>query len=122
MLLIFAMLLILAVLAAIIWVLIKRDEQKHIRQGNWVEYVSPGRLRGNEDDFAVVYHELERWQFFYGKTTGHGKPDQLSFPDDAAWQEQSPDWLNGKRELVLERIEHGIKHIEIVGVPEFPSL
>jgi len=108
-------------IGAVVWVLIKRDERKHVRQGYWVEYVSPGRLRADEDDFAVVYHELERWQFFCGKTNGQGKSDQLSFPDDAAWQEQSPGWLSGKREIVLERVERGIKHIEIVIVPEFPS-
>lgn len=116
------MLLIVAGLAAIAWVLVKWDERKHIRQGYWVEYVSPGQLRGNEDDFAVVYHELERWQFFSGKTSRHGKPDQLSFPDEAAWQEQSPGWLSGKREIVLERIERGTKNMEIVTVPGFPLL
>ena len=118
------MLLILVTLIGLVagvWVLIKREEQRHVRQGYWVEYLSPGRVRDDKETFAVVYHEAERWQFFYGKTARRGELDRLLFPDEAAWQSRSPNWLNGKRVLVLSRIQKDLKRIEITIVPEFPS-
>ncbi len=97
-----------------VWVMIKQDERRRARQGYWVEYLSPGQLRADEDGFAVVYHEADRWHFFYGKVGSPQNLNRLLVPDAAQWQAQLPDWLHGRREVVLERIGRDAKWVEIV--------
>ena len=96
------------------WVMMKRDGRRRALQGYWVEYLSPGVLRAGDDDFAVVYHEADRWQFFYGKVGRPQAPDRLFVPDEARWQAQMPGWLRGRRGAVLERIEWEAKRVQIV--------
>ena len=98
------MTLVLICLGSILWFLVKQDERKRIRAGYWVEYLSPGQLRGDEESFAVVYHEGEQSQFFYGKIGG-ASTHKLSFPSDVNWQAEMPEWLDGKRSIVLARIQ-----------------
>jgi len=50
------------------------------RLGRWVEYLSPGRLRAGEEDFALVYHDEKRQHFFYGKVGKPPAPDILTVP------------------------------------------
>ena len=108
------MILVLICLASIFWFLVKRDEHKRIRAGYWLEYLSPGQLREDEKRFAVIYHEGEQSQFFYGKIAG-ATLHQLSFPSDANWQAEMPKWLHGKRKLVRERIQSKMTNLLIEG-------
>ena len=98
------LLLILICAIGILCVFVKMEERKHIREEYWVEYLSPGRLRGDEDTFAVVYHEGEQQQFFNGKIGNRSRLDQLVFPDEESWLKGAPEWLQGKRQIVLKRI------------------
>ncbi len=74
-----------------IWIMVKREEQRHVARGFWVEYVSPGVLRAGEEDFAVVYYEGDRWQFFYGNKSQSSGAESLSVPDESGWQALMPD-------------------------------
>ena len=95
-------------------VMIKHQERKRVEQGFWVEYISPGRLRAGENDFAVVYHEGNVSHFFYGSIDRSSRLEKLNVPDEVRWQEQVPDWLLGKRAVVLEHIRQRLRRVEIV--------
>lgn len=96
------------------WIMMKQEERRRALRGYWVENISPGVLRADDGDFAVVYHEAGRCQFFYGKIGDRQNPDRLFVPGETRWQTQMPNWLHGRRETVLERIEQEARRVQIV--------
>lgn len=91
----------------------KRDLKS---QGFHIEYVSPGVLRGDENQFAVVYYEENRevgeqiW--FYGTDT-NDKKSVLLIPLPEDWNEKVPDWAKNRRTEIVERIQKARRHIVI---------
>ncbi len=81
-----------------------REHRRVKNQGYWVEYLSPGQVRAADDDFAVVYHEGERWHFFDGKEHPAPASNILTVPSPAAWPTQVPDWMRDRRDVILERM------------------
>lgn len=84
-----------------------------MKEGFWVDYLGPMKLRAADDDMSLVYHEGERWQFFYGKICSEPCSEELFVPDEAQWQERMPDWLQGRRDLVVQRIQQKFKHVHL---------
>lgn len=80
----------------------------------WVEYLSPGRLRAGEDDFALVYHDGERQHFFYGKVGKLPSPDILTVPSELKWQSQVPVWMREERVAILKRIGQEFSRVQVV--------
>lgn len=101
-------LVLLAIIVLLIFRAVVGERQRRKRQGYWVEYFSPGVLKADEDDFAVVYHAGEKSHWFSGKTSRSPAPDILSVPNQSAWQGQVPEWMSEKRGIILERIEQKV--------------
>jgi hypothetical protein len=72
-------LLMMAVTALLIRRAILKERWRRQKDGYRLEFLGPGVLRGDNDEFAVVYHEGDKQKVFCGKT--------------------------GKRKLVMERVQ-----------------
>ncbi|MEO7718477.1 MAG: hypothetical protein ABIY70_19930 [Capsulimonas sp.] len=60
-------LLMIATTALLIRRAILKERRRRQKEGYWLEFLSPGVLRGDDDEFAVVYHEGGKQKFFTGK-------------------------------------------------------
>ena len=114
---------ILAAIIAIalaIWWSIHRDNQWHIRQGYRVEYLSPGIIRGGEDECGVVYHEGKNSVKFYGEVR---RRDSIIFvPSSSTWPDEVSTWAKGRRETILSRIQQEKSFIKIETKPDPPTV
>jgi hypothetical protein len=72
-----------------------------LRLEYWVEHVSPGILRGENDDVAFAYHEGTNVVIFLGKFRKHRIRDVIFVPNAEQWERTMPEWVIGRRDVVL---------------------
>jgi hypothetical protein len=82
----------------------RRKRLERDRRGWWVEYVSPGVLRGGEDEFAIAYHEGNKTLYFSGTEGRRGERSTLVLPGAAAWPERVEAWARNRRDEIVARI------------------
>jgi hypothetical protein len=75
-------------------------------RGYWVEYVAPGRLREDDADFAVVYHEGSRELMLLGRKRPKPEADVLFVPPEGSWSSRVEPWALGRRAQILDRLRH----------------
>ena len=90
--------------AAFLWWQVLRTRRAIERQGFEVEYLSPGVLRGAEDEFAIAYHEGPNVVYFSGTVGRRGHRDQLVLPGTTAWDERVEPFARGRRDEIVGRI------------------
>ena len=110
------------VVALAIWWSIHQDNQRQIRRGYWVEYLSPGRLRDGNDDCALIYHEGNNSVTFYGKERNRGRDSIIFVPSSSAWPTEVSEWAKDHREIFLTRIQQEKKFIQIETKPDPPTV
>jgi hypothetical protein len=91
-------------IAALPW---RQEQRRRRRVDYWVEELSPGSLRAEPDDWAVVYHEGPNALWFRGKIRPYG-PNVLWIPSARRWQERMPEWALGRREEIRLRVSEGL--------------
>jgi hypothetical protein len=79
-------------------------ERAQQRGEYWLEHLSPGQLRGEPDEWAIVYHEGENALWLLGQRTRRGEKDRLFVPSGWSWDAQVPPWAQGRREVILDRV------------------
>lgn len=83
--------------AVIIALAILAKEAERKKNGYWVEYISPGVLRADEDEFALVYHDKAGDMCFTGT-------EKINFPSPKEWERKAPIWAKGQRQLIIDRV------------------
>ncbi|BDI33935.1 hypothetical protein CCAX7_59860 [Capsulimonas corticalis] len=86
-----------------------QQQRQRQNDGYWLEFLSAGVLRGDDNQFAVVYHEGEKQHFFQGRKSNGSAPDILTVPSQLVWRLQTPQWMAERRELILERIQRELE-------------
>ncbi len=110
----------IVVVVLAIWGSIQRDHQRRIRRGYWVEYLSPGLIRGGDNQCGIVYHEGKNLVTFYGEAR---RRDSLIFvPSSSAWGNEVSEWAKGNREAILARIQQEKSFIQIETEPDSPAV
>ncbi len=74
-----------------------KEKRRRKIEGYWVEYVSAGLLRGDENEFELTYHESRGDISF----TGNGK---IAFLSPNMREYKVPAWAKNERELVTNRV------------------
>ena len=95
---------VLMTLTGVVGIAVVRARHHRLAQGYWVEYISPARLRADEHEFAIVYHEDKESIFFEGREQARPEQDHLSIPSAAAWDSRTPLWAQGRREIITQRL------------------
>lgn len=83
----------------------KREQQRRMREGYWIEWLTPGRVRDGPDDAALVYHEGEREYGLPAKERIDGDGAKLYVPSPARWNEAAPEWARDRRDEIIGRVE-----------------
>jgi hypothetical protein len=74
------------------------------RRGWWVEPLSAARLRGADDEVALVYHEGERSLWLGGTWAGPGARERIHLPGAKDWDALVEPWARGRRAEILARL------------------
>lgn len=87
----------------------------HRLRGYWIEYVSPGLLRNEDGDFAVVYHEGSRQLMLLGVQRPKPEADILFVPPEETWGRRVEPWARSRRAQIVDRLLHDrvASHCEI---------
>src|SRR6266487_2350977 len=92
---------ILFALLAFLWLLDAIRKRRDKKRGYSIELVSPGVLRAGEDDYAIVYKQVDVQFWFYGQKIN----DVIIFDDNPNIKsDEDQELWSRSRETIKQRI------------------
>lgn len=92
------------------------ERRRAQKLGYWVEHLSPGQLRGGDNEIAVVYHEGDNEIAFSGIERCRPNRSLIYVPGAEVWDTTAASWASGRRSEILGRFleDRIVKRHEIV--------
>jgi hypothetical protein len=92
------------------------EHRRARKLGYSIEHLSPGQLRGGENEIAVVYHEGDNEIVFSGIERSRPNRTLIYVPGPKQWDTAVESWARGRRSEIVGRLlkDRIVKRHEIV--------